>query len=544
MSVDPREEEVRELRRQLLEAEETLRAIRSGEVDALVVDDGSGDRIFTLRGAEQPYRVLVESMQQGAATLDVDGNILYCNHCFWEMVGTPQEKVIGAAISDFVRSDHRPMLDRLLAEGRVRVSRCELPLRPAEDEPLFALLVVAPLRLGDVEALSLVATDLTERKQHDDLRETSRRKDEFLAMLAHELRNPLAPVRNAAAILQRLDVADERVTHAAQMIERQIRHLSRLVDDLLDVSRISMGKVELQRRVLDIGDLLSRVAEPMRAAMTARGHALTLLLPEGGLPVHGDAVRLEQVFGNLLGNAVKFTEPGGEIGLSAWRDGATVVISVKDSGVGIPPDLLPRIFDLFVQGKTSLAGPVGGLGIGLTLVRRLVELHGGNVVARSDGPRRGSEFIVRLPLCTEISDRIPARTDPLDPAGDVQRPRRVLVVDDHQDGAETLGRLLQLMGHQVLIAGSAAEALRAIGTFVPQIVLLDIGLPDMSGYEVARRLREQPDLRSLTLIGLSGYGRDEDIQRAREAGFDRYLVKPVDPAQLRRVLVSREEGAC
>ncbi len=364
-----------------------------------------------------------------------------------------------------------------------------------------------------------------------DIRENDLRKDEFLAMLAHELRNPLAPIRSG------LDVLDASGSDAAVVdpMRRQVEHLVRLVDDLLDVSRITQGTIYLQREVLDLRRIAGVAVDTSRPLLDSHDHALQVSLPEGPLIVEGDPVRLTQILTNLLNNAARYTEDGGHISLSAAREGGDAVVRVRDTGAGISGEMLTKIFDLFVQADRSLDRAKGGLGIGLTLVRRLVEMHDGSVQAFSSGAGLGSEFVVRLPVCEEALDPVPVNGDAGSAAVEPVR-CRILVVDDNIDAASTLGMLLRLDGHEIRLAHDGLAALEVAETFSPEVVLLDIGLPKLDGYEVAKRLREQPHGEEALLIAISGYGQEEDRRHAHQAGFDRHLTKPVDFAVLRSVL--------
>jgi signal transduction histidine kinase len=375
------------------------------------------------------------------------------------------------------------------------------------------------------------------RERTAALKEADRRKDEFLAMLAHELRNPLAPIRNALHVMQLAGDDVRALTEVRDMMERQVCHLVRLVDDLMDVSRISRGKIELRKQRLDVAAAVRNALEIARPLVEAAGHEVTLALPSEPLVVEADPARLVQVVANLLNNASKYTEPGGRIWLSAARDAGHAVVRVQDTGIGIPTEMLPHVFDMFVQVDAAVSRSQGGLGIGLTLVKRLVELHGGSVEAASGGPGLGSEFIVRLPLAVE-SGAAPRADTP----GPEARPApqlstlRVLVVDDNRDAAESLALLMRLAGHQVQVALDGREALESARAFQPRILLQDIEMPGMSGYEVARRIREQAT--DVLLVAVTGYGSEEARHRSREAGFDHHLVKPVDFATLQQVLAS------
>lgn len=378
--------------------------------------------------------------------------------------------------------------------------------------------------------LKLAEENARLRKAEEKLKEEARRKDEFLAMLGHELRNPLAPVRNALQIMKMPGAAETEVEAARDMMDRQIQHLVRLVDDLLDVSRIMWNRIELHSERVDLGTVFGRAVETAQAAIDAQGHRLHVSMPPEPLALQADPVRLAQVISNLLMNAAKYTDKAGDIWLSAERDDHEAVIRVRDTGIGIDEALLPQVFDLFVQSNRSLARSQGGLGIGLTLVKRLVEMHGGTVCATSAGPGQGSEFTIRLPLLGSTQgNETPA------PASDSSagtRQRRILIVDDNTDAATSAAVLLRLIGHKVETAGDGAAALELAARFRPEIALLDIGLPGMSGYELARALRAQHENQGAILIAVTGYGQEEDRRMSYDAGFDRHLVKPVDPAAL------------
>ncbi len=375
-------------------------------------------------------------------------------------------------------------------------------------------------------------TDITERKDAEEaLKEADRRKDEFLAMLAHELRNPLAAISNASKVLQIKDSEAHDWQWGRDIIDRQARQLTRLIDDLLDVSRITRGKVRLKRQPLDVRDVIRRTIESVQTIIDSKKHELRTSLPDIPLPADADPARLEQVFGNLLTNAAKYTDEGGCITLSATREDAEILVSVRDTGVGIAAEPLAQIFSLFTQVDTSLDRSQGGLGIGLTLVKALVEMHGGNVSASSEGPGKGSKFTVRLPVFIQ-ADKPDTGVRPDNPPT-TGRPcqtlmGRVLVVDDNVDTAEGMARLLKASGYQPSIAHSGAEALEIAREVRPDFALLDIGLPGMNGYEVAQTLREDERLRDAILIAISGYGQEQDRIRSRTAGFDHHLVKPVD----------------
>jgi PAS domain S-box-containing protein len=367
------------------------------------------------------------------------------------------------------------------------------------------------------------------------LRDADRRKDEFLATLAHELRNPLAPIRNALGVLKLKGPPTPEVHWARDVIDRQLQQMTRLIDDLLDTSRIGTGKIELQRQRVELAEIVHGAVEASRPLIAQHGHELCVELPSEPVYLHGDLVRLSQVFCNLLNNAARYTPQGGRIEVTGTLKASAVLLSVRDNGIGIPRDMLPKVFEMFTQVDRSLERSRGGLGIGLTLVKQLVELHGGRVEAHSAGPGHGSEFVVRLPVLTEAGTRVPATprnaAQPPTPDG-----RRVLVVDDNKDAAESLAMLLRLMGLQCVTAHDGLEGLRLAREQQPEIVLLDIGLPGMNGYDAAAAIRAEPWGKSTTLVALTGWGQSEDRRRSRAAGFDVHLVKPVTTEQLVEVL--------
>jgi signal transduction histidine kinase len=358
------------------------------------------------------------------------------------------------------------------------------------------------------------------------LQEADRRKDEFLAILAHELRNPLAPIRTAVQLLRKRELGEAQGVRAREVIERQVQHLVCLIDDLLDVSRITRGMITLQKERVLIDAVIARAVETARPVIDSRKHELTLDLPEELLSVEGDPTRLVQIVGNILHNAAKFMDPGGRIVLTVSREDSYAAISVKDEGMGIPRDLVPKIFDLFSQVHQKSVSPHGGLGIGLALVRRLVEMHGGVVIANSAGPGEGTELVVRLPLVGVQATVVSFPSADGKKAPQVSA-RRILVADDNNDAVEALALQLQLAGHEVRTANDGVEALEVAEAFAPQVVLLDLGMPRMDGYETAREIRKKWWGKSATLVALTGWGQQQDRQRTSSAGFDVHLVKPV-----------------
>ncbi len=391
------------------------------------------------------------------------------------------------------------------------------------------------------ELVANVRALLRLHRAEEALRDADRRKDQFLATLAHELRNPLAPIRNAVELMDpKYHAADAAVRDARMIARRQVEHLSRLVDDLLDVSRITHGKIALRMESVDIASAVAMAVEANQPSIEKKHHTLRVSVPDEPCVIRGDPIRVGQVIGNLLSNAAKYTPDGGEIELDAHRADGAVSVSVRDNGIGIPPEELSDVFNLFMQSADSLARSEGGLGIGLSLARTLTELHGGTVEARSDGPGKGCEFVVRLPLAAppEHAAALPRTA----PAAGTQIKRRVMIVDDSVDGAESMCVLLEMLGHDVRVMYDGASALDAAAQFRPEVVILDIGLPDVDGYQVARALRAQPATAGALLIALTGYGQDSDRQRTRAAGFDHHLVKPASLDDVERAIAADGAG--
>jgi signal transduction histidine kinase len=399
--------------------------------------------------------------------------------------------------------------------------------REQHERILVGLAALAATALDNARLYkTLRASEEKAQQAVEQANEADRRKDEFLAMLGHELRNPLAPIVTALELMRARE--PDVMAHERSVIERQVGYLSRLVDDLLDVSRITRGKIELKRQPVEMAEVARKAVEVASPVLEERNHHLTLDVPATGLAVDGDPVRLAQVVANLLNNAAKYTEPRGRISLSVRREGGEVVVRVRDNGMGIEPTLLPRLFQLFTQGKRALDRSQGGLGLGLTLVKSLVEMHGGSVSAESDGPGKGSEFLVRLPALEATA--VPPAPRP-GPAPQVERRRsaqRILVVDDNPDAADMLAEALRVEGHEVRVALDGPGALAIAPGFRPHCALLDIGLPVMDGYELAGKLRSDPALAGIRLIAVSGYGQSTDRRRSLDAGFAEHLVKPVE----------------
>lgn len=542
-----------ELRLRLEEAEETIRAIRSGAVDAFVVEAPHGARVYTLDTADRPYRLLVEEMQQGALTLSDDGTLAYCNRRFADLVGRPLGRLMGVAFRDFIPPDAQGSYESLLQQGRAGFSQGESHVRNADGALVPVFLTFNALPPDSGAAVGLLVTDLTTQRHHEKLnallealKASDRSKDEFLAMLSHELRSPLAPIANAVQLLGLQRGSENLIQQQARgIIERQMAHLQRLVADLLEVSRITTGRVQLRREPVAVSSIVEGAVETARPLLEQRRHEITVSLPPEPIWLHADAARLEQVVANLLTNAAKFTEAGGHVWLTVQREGDACVLRVRDTGVGITPALLPSIFDLFTQAERSLDRAQGGLGIGLALVQRLTDLHGGSVEA-SSVLGRGSEFVVRLPVAPADLPQPQPQPQPLSPVPDIARPiarrLRVLVVDDNADTVLSFKMLLTASGHDVRTAQDGPTAVQAALDYRPDVMLLDIGLPGLNGYEVANRIRQQPVLENIVLVALTGYGQDSDRQASLQAGFNHHLVKPARLEQVQQILATVAGG--
>jgi PAS domain S-box-containing protein len=532
-------EQLAELRARLREPEEIIRAIRQGEVDAVVVNDRRGDRVYSLRSADLLYRGMIEEMKDGAVALDSSGLIVYANAYFARLVQRDRKGLIGSTLIPHFVDDSRPFFEGLgtVAVGQTR--RRELVLRASDGSLAPVHATMNRISLDDGDVYCVIVTDLTGERHREQLLTESRRKDEFLAMLAHELRNPVAPIRNAALAIKLGKHGDSQVSWAADVIDRQVSQLSRLIDDLMDVSRVTRGQIRLDAGPVDLTKAIAAGLETVQPTIQARHQELVPLLPPSPVMVHGDAARLAQVVSNVVHNAAKFTPEGGRILVALEHDGGEARIVVRDNGIGIRAEMLPRIFDLFTQADSSLERSPGGLGIGLALVRTLVEMQHGRVEARSDGPGRGSEFVVTLPLLAEEAARDAAHGRDIAP-GTGARPgqagRRILVVDDNVDAAESLMAVLNELGHDVRMVTEGKRVIDVARGFQPEAVLLDISLPDISGYDLASELRRSPAFERVCLVALTGYAQEEHRRRSREVGFDYHCVKPLDLATLDRII--------
>ncbi|MEO6463251.1 MAG: ATP-binding protein, partial [Candidatus Eisenbacteria bacterium] len=507
---------------------------------------------------------ILDTSLDSIITIDAEGRIVEFNAAAEHTFGRGRADAIGQDMADLIippslRSRHRAGLAYFLATGNGPIlnRRIELMALRADGTEFPVELTVTPILGLPRPLFTGNLRDISERKRVEaerevaeahlariaaDLLEADQRKSEFLAMLAHELRNPLAPMRNAMEILRRSDGRGEESIAAMEMMRRQVGQMVRLIDDLLDVSRISQGKIELRRERVSLNSIVEHAIEAARPPCDELEQVLSIEVGEEPMYVDGDPARLVQIFGNLLSNACKFTSRGGQIRLHVAREADHAVLRIVDNGIGIAADHQKRIFDLFAQVDSSLERAHGGLGIGLTLVKTLLEMHAGQIEVHSDGPGHGSTFTVRLPLVesTELIDSAAALADSLAPAaGTAGAPaarRRILVVDDNADSAESLALLLRLSGHDVLTVFDGGAAVESEASFAPDIVLLDIGLPVLNGYEAATLIRRAQGARRPLLIALTGWGQEEDRRRSRDAGFDAHLVKPVDPVELTRLL--------
>jgi PAS domain S-box-containing protein len=488
------------------------------------------------------WQTTFDAISDGVFLLDRDGRVVQVNRTLESILGRPWNELVAADVHTIL--DLEPDTEN---SPYLRMRRtCERAALDLTRGDRWLQLTVDPIRdaEGVVRGGLGIISDITERKrmedqlrhQAEDLREADQRKDEFLAMLAHELRNPLAPLLNSLEVIRLEGLGNAPLGESIETARRQVSHMARLLEDLLDVARFTRGKIHLRKEPLNLADVVAHAVETARPLIDAARHELTVTLPSGSLDAEGDATRLGQVVTNLLNNAAKYTEPGGRIILTAARDGEELVLRVRDSGVGLAPEMLPRVFNLFEQADRSLDRARGGLGIGLTMVRNLVELHGGTVSVASEGVGRGSEFVVRLPAASEPApapkSEVPLPHDKPSASSGL----RVLVVDDLQDSARSLAKVLRLWGHEAQVVHDGPSALAAARATPFNVALLDIGLPGMDGYELAEHLRAQPESRELILVALTGYGQEADYARTRKAGFTHHLVKPVKFEQLQSIL--------
>jgi signal transduction histidine kinase/CheY-like chemotaxis protein len=551
--MSPRDEEEEKLLRSVaLQNAQSIRLARQRAEEELVrAKEALELKTQELAHSLAMMRATLESTTDGILVTDGGGAVTGFNRKFVEMWRLPREILDSGKHKHLLAVTSREFADPLqflatvtdiyaaappeshdvleLADGRVfeRFSRIQF-VDDRNVGRVWSFREITDRKRAEIENANLLAA----------LKESDRRKDEFLAILAHELRNPLAPIRNAVQILRAKGPPAPELIWARDVIDRQVHQMTRLVDDLLDVSRITRGKIQLHKERVELAAVVNSAVEASRPLIDKWRHEFTVTTPSEPIDLDADLTRLSQVLLNLLNNAAKYTERGGRIWLTIEREGDHVLLRVKDTGIGIPGEMLPRIFDMFTQVDRSLERAEGGLGIGLTLVQRLVEMHGGTVAAHSEGPGKGSEFVVRLPIATEAEAGDKAHP-PGGPARDltVESTRRILVVDDNQDAGDSLEMLLRNLGHDVRTAHDGLEAVDEAAAFQPDVVLLDIGLPKLNGYDVARRIRDQRGT-DVVLIAVTGWGQAEDRRLSREAGFDHHLTKPINLDALQQLLTA------
>lgn len=490
---------------------------------------------LALRDTEERFRSLADNISQLAWMADERGHVFWCNQRWLDYVGHEPAQMGEGRWRDVIHPEH---FDRVVETYRHAIKTGEvwqdtLLMRRRDGQYRWFLARALPNRneQGRVVRWLGTSTDITEqRKAEQELREADKKRDEYLAMLGHELRNPLAGIVAATQLAKLTRPPDPRLRQAIEVLERQSNHVARIVDGLLEYSRLARGKIHLEYRPLDIRRVLEEVIQDRQRQLAKRNLHLQERMPASPVLVKGDGLRLVQIFDNLIGNAIKFTQSDGLITVIVQADDDAVVVTVADTGVGVHAEMLPRLFDPFYQEVGDSARAIGGLGLGLSLVKSLVELHGGRIEVHSEGPGKGTEFRVCLPLA-HVEVEVPSA-----PAGLVQQQSRVLIVEDNIDAAATLAILLELKGHGVRIAHRAAEALKLLETEEVDVILCDIGLPGMSGYDFVRKLRADPKLRALPVIATTGYGQPEDRKRSMEAGFDEHITKPISIELLEKYL--------
>ena len=518
-----------QLRRRLQEAEDTIDAIRLGHVEALVVHSPEGEQIYTLRSADQPYRLMVEQMREGALTLAADGTILYCNQRFAELMARPPERIAGQALAEFIDAADLPTVQRMLT---TKSYRADVQLRTAAGALNPAQLSSIALDIDGVRTVAVVVTDLTHERTERGLREANRLKDEFLATLSHELRTPLNVILGWTRMLLNDNLGERARKHALELIDRNAHAQAQLVNDLVDMSRMTTGKLQVELEPLPVVPVLEAALESIRPAADAKDLSITTSWHVQDANVLADATRLQQVLWNLLSNAVKFTPNGGRISVSADRVGEHIHIEVTDTGIGIDPAFLPHVFDRFRQADSATTRRYGGLGLGLAIVHDLVRLHGGEVEVRSAGADRGATFTVTL----RASDAPVRATERR------KRPRKggslaglsVLLLEDHADSRELLVRTLRNYGATVAAFGAARDAFSALDRVRPSVIVADIALPDEDGYAFIRRVRAHsaPAIQSVPAVAVTAYATGPDRTEALAVGFQQHLPKPVDPERL------------
>ena len=524
---------MKELRRRLQEAEDTINAIREGHVEALVVSAPDGEQIYTLRTADQPYRLMVEQMREGALTLAAEGTILYCNQRFAELMARPAERIAGQTLQEFLHPDDLPTMQHLLQSESCRA---EVQLMTGAGAVNPAQLSSITLNIDGVRTVAVVVTDLTHERTERGLRESNRLKDEFLATLSHELRTPLNVILGWTRMLLTDHLNDTSRRHALELIDRNAQAQAQLVNDLVDMSRMTTGKLQIALEPLPLIPTLEAALESVRPAAEAKDLAIQTSWRVLDANVLADATRLQQVLWNLLSNAVKFTPNGGRISVSAERVGQRIRIEVTDSGIGIDPAFLPHVFDRFRQADSATTRRYGGLGLGLAIVHDLVRLHGGEVEVRSPGIGEGATFAVTF-RASDAPAAAAGRPKPARKANSLKG-CSILLLEDHADSRELLVEALRSSGADVAAFGAAGEAFAALDRLRPSVIVADIALPDEDGYSFIRRVRAHstPDIQAIPAIAVTAYASIPDREEALAVGFQQHLPKPIDPAQLIQVI--------
>lgn len=535
--------ELETVRAELAEAQETIEAIRSGAVDAFLIKDPDGERVYTLNSADKPYRVLVETMQQGALVCEADGTILFANGRIAELLRVPGERLPGQRLSQYIGTGQRAAFDRLVTQARLEDARGEVFLERADGALIPVHLTLARLPEGGAAAFCLIVTDLTREKEREAIEhdremlqhsgevlvDADRRKDEFLATLGHELRMPLAPIRSALEVLRLKGAVSPDIEWAQDVIGRQVKRMTRLVDDLLDLGRVTHDQLTLTCVSLDLSDVLRAALETVGPLIEEAGHELLVVLPKQTILVDGDPGRLTQMFANLLTNAASFSERYGSIEVRGTEDAGMAMVTIRDGGAGIEPELMPHIFEMYRRTDRSLGHERSGLGVGLALVKKIVLMHDGTIDVQSEGAGRGTSVTVRLPRYTAGQPEPPA---PDATGRDLSCGKRILIVDDNVDTADSLASLLRLRGDEVRSAYDGAMALEVGRAFEPQVILLDLSMPGMDGHETCRGIRAEEWGEGAYVVAITGWGRETDRGRSRDSGFDHHLLKPVDPGAL------------
>ena len=532
---------IAQLRRRLQEAEDTINAIRDGHVEALVVHAPEGEQIYTLRSADQPYRLMVEQMREGALTLAADGTILYCNQRFAELMARPAERIAGQSLEHFLHPDDVPALERVLNSKTFRV---EVQIRTDTGAFNPAQLSSSTLNIDGVRTVAVVVTDLTHERTERGLRESNRLKDEFLATLSHELRTPLNVILGWTRMLLSDDLGEQARTHAIGLIDRNAEAQAQLVNDLVDMSRLTTGKLQIELQPLPVVPVLEAALASVRPAAEAKEIAIDTSWRVGEANVLADATRLQQVLWNLLSNAVKFTPNGGRISVGARRADKWIRIEITDTGIGIDAAFLPHVFDRFRQADSATTRRYGGLGLGLAIVHDLVRLHGGEVEVHSAGVDKGATFVVTLRASEArrvVSDsrKAPATSISL-------RGHSVMLLEDHADSRELLVQALRSSGADVIAFSAARDAFAELERVRPSVIVADIALPDEDGYSFIRRVRAHsaPDIQAIPAVAVTAYASTADRAEALAVGFQEHMPKPIDPRRFVEVIheLMREAG--